>query len=110
MLDRTPQRSNSTPVDIDAAIREIKKDMGPPEFRAAYGQHVKYAWVVRGLVEQGYGVSESVRHVVEKAGLTPPDKVVRSLRASYYKIRDREWPAEQATAAAEEPEVDDFEV
>jgi hypothetical protein len=101
-------------VNVDAAIREIKKDMGPPEFRAGYGQHVKYAWVVRGLVEQGYGVSESVRHVVEKAGLTPPAKVERSLRASYYKIRLKEWPAEHAEAAATEgipkEETDDFEV
>lgn len=101
-------------MDIDAAIREIKKDMGPPEFRAAYGQHVKYAWIVRGLVEQGYGVSESVRQVVEKAGLTPPAKVERSLRASYYKIRLREWPADLATEAANDgvPQEgpDDFEV
>jgi len=98
-------------VNVDAAIREIKKDMGPPEFRAGYGQHVKYAWVVRGLVEQGYGVSESVRHVVQKAGLTPPEKVERSLRASYYKIRDREWPAEYAEAAANDgvPQTEDPE-
>ena len=88
--------------------------MGPPEFRAGYGQRVKYAWIVRGLVEQGYGVSESVRQVVEKAGLTPLDKAERSLRASYYKIRDREWPADRAEEAANDgvpqEETEDFEV
>lgn len=101
-------------MDIDAAIREVKKDMGPPAFRAAYGQYVKFAWIVRGLVEQGYGVTESVRKVVEKAGLVPPDRVFRSLRASYYKIRDKEWPADLAAAAAVEgvpqDETEDFEV
>lgn len=96
-------------MDIDAAIREIKKDMGPPAYRAAYGQHVKYAWIVRGLVEQGYGVSESVRQVIERAGLAPFDRVFRSLRVAYYKIKDREWPAEQAVAAANHG-IDDFEV
>lgn len=109
------QRFNPTPVDIDAQIRVIKEGMGPPEFRAAYGQHVKFAWVVRGLVEQGYGVTQSVKHVVAKAGLTPPARVERSLRAGYYKIRDKEWPAELAIAVAndgvpETEEADDFEV
>lgn len=87
-------------MDIDAAIREVQKDMGVPGYRAAYGQHVPFAWIVRGLVEQGYGVSESVRKVVEKAGLTPVDRSVRSLRATYYKVRTREWPANMAKIAS----------
>ena len=102
-------------MDIDAQIKVIKEGMGPPEFRAAYGQHVRFAWVVRGLVEQGYGVTQSVKEVVAKAGLTPPKKVERSLRASYYKIRDKEWPAEMAQSVAadgvpETEEAEEFEV
>ena len=109
------QRFNPTPVDIDAQIKVIKEGMGPPEFRAAYGQHVKFAWIVRALVEQGYGVTQSVKQVVDKAGLTPPKKVERSLRASYYKIRDREWPADMARAVAnngvpDSEEAEEFEV
>jgi hypothetical protein len=101
-------------VDIDAAIKEVMTGMGPPGHRASYGQHVPLAWIIRGLVERGHLVSESVRTVVAKAGLDHDPKAVGSVRAAYYRIRDKEWPAERATAAAThgvpQGEPEDFEV
>lgn len=84
-----------------------------------------YSWAVRVLVERGYGVSESVRKILEKGGveLTPENRAC--LRVRYYVIKNRPWPkgmkalenAKPADAEAEygepEPEVediDDFEV
>lgn len=110
------QGDNSTGVKLDAAIKEINKGMGPPKFRAAHGQWVPYAWVVRGLVENGHGVVDAVRAVVERANLHPPDVAIRSIRAAYYKIRTAPWPADtkrkkgdiHTADATDTP--DDFEV
>lgn len=90
----------ATPVNIDVAIKRIDKIIGKPRFRAAHGQWTPYAWIVRGLVERGHLVVESVRSVVYSSGLTPVDVAERSIRSAYYKIREREWPANFAELAA----------
>lgn len=78
--------------DILARIDEIKKSAPPPKFRAAYGRWVAPAWVVRGLVEKhGYGVMEAVRVVVNEEGHEPADLALKSIRQSYYQIKDRPW-------------------
>jgi hypothetical protein len=115
-IDSTLQDDNPTLVKLEAAIKEIQRGMGPPKFRAAHGQWVPYAWVVRGLVEKGHGVVDAVRAVVERANIHPPDVAIRSIRAAYYKIRTVPWPADSKrknddsgiTDATDTP--DDFEV
>ena len=74
--------------------------MGPPKSRAAFGQWVPFAWVVRGLVEQGFGISDAVKEVLESSGFPNNKQNFGSLRASYYKCRDAEWPAELSNLAA----------
>lgn len=81
--------------------------MGNPKYRAAHGQWVPFAWLVRGLVERGHGVTDSVNVVIEQAKLTPVELAQKSLRAAYYKIRTKPWPKEMG----EQPEEPtDFEV
>jgi hypothetical protein len=94
-------------VNIDAAIKEIAKGLGEPRYRATHGQWVPYAWIVRGLVERGHEVAASVRQVVSKGNLEPADVAERSLRAAYYKIRNKPWPVEMAkhTTGDETPVV-----
>lgn len=99
---------------LEAAIKEIGNRMGPPKPRAAYGQWVPYAWIVRGLVEAGHGVMDAVRSTVDSAKLHPPEVALKSVRAAYYKIRHEEWPADMATRVTgdtEQPEeTEEFEV
>lgn len=78
--------------DILARIDEIKKKVPPPRYRAAYGRWVPPAWVVRGLVEnEGYGIMEAVRIVVNEEGHEPADLAQRSIRQAYYQIKGRPW-------------------
>lgn len=101
-------------MNIDVAIKRIDTIIGKPRFRAAHGQWTPYAWIVRGLVERGHLVLDSVRSVVYSSGLTPPDVAERSIRSAYYKIRFRAWPANYAEIAATygiiTPEIKDDEV
>lgn len=89
-------------MNIEAAIREISKDMGAPGFRAAYGQWTPYSWVVRGLVEQGYTVMESVREVVHRAGLMPEKLAIGGVRTAYYRNKGMPWPKDMAKYAVEQ--------
>jgi len=91
-VDNLLHGDNPTDVKLEEAIKEIRNGMGSPKFRAAHGQWVPYAWVVRGLVENGHGVLDSVRAVVDRAKLHPEDVATRSVRAAYYKIRKSPWP------------------
>lgn len=83
-------------MDVNVAIKEIAKGMGRPRFRAQHGEWVPYAWIVRGLVEKGHEVTASVKQVVEKGNLQPPEVAIRSVRAAYYKIRKKPWPKKMA--------------
>jgi hypothetical protein len=83
-------------MNIQTAIRDLSSKLGPPKPRAAHGQWVPYAWLVRGLVEKGHGVSRSVNYVLENAGLTITEASFGSVRSAYYKIKDQEWPAKLA--------------
>lgn len=87
-------------MDIQLAIKKIDAVIGKPRFRAAHGQWKPYAWIVRGLVEKGHPVSESVRRVVAETGLTPPDIAERSIRSAFYKIHTLPWPENYANLAA----------
>lgn len=89
-------------MDTRTLITEISKKLGPPKRRAAFGTWTPMAWVVRGLVEQGHGTTDAVNHVLDSSGLANNDKAFGSLRASYYKIRDKEWPAELSEKETEE--------
>lgn len=102
-------------MDIQLAIKRIDAVIGKPRFRAAHGQWKPYAWIVRGLVERGHPVSESVRQVVAETGLTPADIAERSIRSAYYKIHTLPWPENYAHIAANHgltrpPEPEDDEV
>lgn len=82
-------------MNIRATINELSRTMGPPKHRAAHGSWVEPAWAVRGLVEQhGQGVTAAVKHVLEKTGHANNPQAFGSLRAAFYKCRDKEWPAE----------------
>ena len=91
-------------MDISAAVKELSKTLGTPRPRAAFGSLVPYAWLVRGLVEQNHGVSDSVHHVINNSGLVNNKQTFGSLRAAYYKIRDAEWPVEHAAKGATDEE------
>lgn len=86
-------------LNINATINDIAKKLGVPKQRAAFGTWPSYAWVVRGLVEQGHSVTPAVRQVLESTGMGRMKQAAGSLRAAYYKIRDKEWPAELSNAA-----------
>lgn len=101
-------------MNIDAAVTELERKLGKPRNRAAHGQWVPYAWIVRGLVERGHEVSESVRVVLAKSKIKcDPVVAEKSLRAAYYKVKPKPWPKEQAdmvAGATPEPEDDAFGV
>lgn len=91
-------------MDVRSALEELSAKLGPPKHRAAHGQWIPYAWLVRGLVERGHGVTDAVNHVLENSGIPPKEhkQAFGSVRAAYYTIRDREWPADYSNKAAEE--------
>ena len=85
--------------DILARIDELKKKAPPPSAkRAAPGRWVAPAWVVRGLVEDGYGVMEAVRIVVNGEGHEPVEAAETGIRQAYYKIKGRPWSEKPETA------------
>lgn len=81
-------------MNIESTIEELSKRLGPPRFRAAFGQWLPYAWLVRGLVERGHGVTDAVNTVLGGTGFAGARSSFGSLRAAYYKIRTRPWPAQ----------------
>ena len=92
-------------MNIDAAIKQLEKDLGKPRHRAKHGQWVPYAWLVRGLVEKGHEVMDSVRLVVAKSKITiPADVAEGSLRAAYYKLKNKPWPAKAVKIGDDAPE------
>jgi hypothetical protein len=91
-------------MNVQAAIKELNKSLGPPKERAAFGTWPTYAWLVRGLVEKNHGVSDAVTHVLTQSGLPVTKRSFGSLRAAFYKIRLDEWPAAIAQKDAPEPE------
>lgn len=95
-------------MNVKAAIQELSKTLGEPKPRAPFGQWPTFAWIVRGLVEKGHGVSDAVNHVLENSGLPKTRQSFGSLRAAYYQLKDREWPAELSNQAAKniEPEFE----
>lgn len=96
-------------MDISATIKQLSEKLGKPKPRAAFGTWNSYSWLVRGLVERGHGVTAAVRHVLENSGMPDTPQAFGSLRASYYKIRDKEWPAEISNAEMRKIEPDEFE-
>lgn len=84
-------------MNIQAALNELSKTLGTPKPRAAHGAWVNPAWLVRGLVEKGHGVSAAVNHVLDNSGFGNNEQAFGSLRAAYYKIREDEWPVKLAT-------------
>ena len=78
-----------------------------------------YSWAVRVLVERGYGVSESVRKILEKGGVDLNRENMACLRVRYYAIKNRPWPkgmkefgsmkAANKEAQYGEPEPEKFE-
>jgi len=91
-------------MNIAAAVKELSKTLGTPKPRAAFGQWIPYAWLVRGLVEQGHGVSDAVHHVLDNSGFANNPQAFGSLRASFYKVKTAEWPVEYATKGSGEEE------
>ena len=89
-------------MDINAVVKNLSAKLGPPKSRAAFGTWPTYAWVVRGLVERGYGVTAAVKQVLESTGHGNNEQAFGSLRAAYYHIKTAEWPAEFSNAAAGE--------
>jgi len=92
-------------MNIAAAVKELSKTLGTPKPRAAFGSLVPYAWLVRGLVEKGFGVSDSVHHVINNSGLKGSKQTFGSLRAAYYKVKTQEWPVEHAAPGTTEEEI-----
>ena len=93
-------------MNLQSTIKEISNRLGPPKPRAAHGQWLPYAWLVRGLVEKGYGITESVRQVLENSGVKHSKTAFGSLRAAFYKVRDEEWPAELSNEAAKQVDAE----
>ena len=87
-------------MNFQETLKELSKQLGPPRTRAAFGSWVPLAWVVRGLTEQGYGVTEAVKQVLEKSGFANNPQAFGSLRAALYKVKTKEWPAEFSNKAA----------
>ena len=86
-------------MDTKAMVKALSARMGPPKARAAFGTWPAFAWVVRGLTEQGYGITEAVREVLENSGFPATKQNFGSLRAAFYKIKTADWPAELSNAA-----------
>lgn len=97
-------------MDVKTAIKELSDKLGPPKHRAAHGQWVPFAWLVRGLVERGHGVTDAVKHVLNDTGFSEDPSAFGSVRAAYYKVKDQEWPAEfSSEAPKDEATVEGFE-
>ncbi len=80
---------------IEEVIREIQRRTPlPPARRAQHGQWVKPAWVVRGLVEQGWGVFDAVHQTIATLNLHPPKKAFNGVKAAYYQLRNKPWGEE----------------
>ena len=79
---------------LQSTINALSKHLGPVKERATFGQWVPYAYVVRGLAEQGHSVTAAVKHVLESASMPRTPRTFGSLRAAYYKIKDKPWPEE----------------
>ena len=79
-------------MSIQATIDELSKKLGTPRDRATFGQWIPYAYLVRGLVEKGHGVTTAVKHVLTSTGNPVDKRTFGSLRAAYYKIKDTPWP------------------
>lgn len=81
-------------MDIQKAITEIARSRPLPRTqRANYGQWVEPAWVVRGLVERGCGVTDAVNAVIAQMNLHPQRKAFNGVKAAYYALRHK--PASQ---------------
>lgn len=93
-------------MNLQTTLKELSARMGPPKERAAFGTWVPAAWLVRGLVEQGHGISDAVNQVIKSLGHANNKRAFGSLRAAYYKVRDQEWPA---AFANEDDETQGFE-
>lgn len=91
-------------MNLQDTVQALAKSLGTPKPRAAFGTWPNYAWIVRGLVEKGYGISDAVNHVLNESGMPNTKQSFGSLRASYYQIKTREWPAEFSKKQAEEVE------
>lgn len=96
-------------MNVQAAIKELQKTMPKSKPRAAFGTWPTYAWLVRGLVEKGHGISDAVNHVLTHSGVPNTKQSFGSLRAAFYKIRLDEWPAAMAPKTEPEPEGSEFE-
>lgn len=81
-------------MSIQSAIDELSQKLGTPQDRAVFGQWVPYAYLVRGLVEKGHGVTTAVKHILTSTGNEVNKRTFGSLRAAYYKIKDTPWPEE----------------
>lgn len=80
-------------MDPQEIVRTIHREIkAPATRRAAHGQWVSAAWSVRGLVEQGWDVSNATRQVVARLKLHPAANAFNGVRAAYYVIREKEWP------------------
>src|SRR6478735_3597903 len=85
-------------MSLRTTIESLAKTAPPPKFRAAHGQWVPYAWMVRGLAEAGQPIMEAARIVVREMALEPHDLAIRSIRQAYYAIRNKPWPEEAVQA------------
>lgn len=80
-------------MNVSETIREIQRRTPlPPTRRVAHGVWIEPAWVVRGLVENDWGVSDAVRQVVAEQKYHPADVAFKGIRAAYYVIRNHPWP------------------
>ena len=79
-------------MNIDQIAREImRRKPLPANRRAPHGQWVRPAWVVRKLVEDGWGVKDAVAQVCETLNLHPRDRALNGVRAAYYEVRNKDW-------------------
>jgi hypothetical protein len=79
-------------MNIQTIVQTIaRKNPLPPRPRATHGLWVWPGWAVRGLVEQGWGVSHAVRAAIKAFNLHPEGKAYKGVRAAYYVIRHRPW-------------------
>ena len=97
-------------MNIKARIDEIKSRAPKPKWRAAHGQWIEPAWVVRGLVEAGQPVTEACRIVTREMKLRPADAAVKGLRQAYYEVRTRPWPKNSGKRNPKSKKQEDFEV
>lgn len=81
-------------MNFQARIDELKKQAPPKKWRAEPGQWIPYAWQVRALREDGYGVIDAVRTVVDAEKLEPRETAIVSIRQAYYNLKNKPWPEE----------------